>query len=164
MVVGDTLMDEGEEEPLPDVVEVEALPNPDENLITLAHFQDVGFIYTEEGEKNWVFFLARSLNSTIRLAEVRGDGIIISWEATPPSDTEVISAQGVTSLAATEMNFHKSVCSLFIRSPRVLSQDSSKIEKGPAPPPPVKAKWLVISIPFEIEKDLKIVMTPLNVE
>ena len=164
MVVGDTLMDEGEEEPLPDVVEVEALPNPDENLITLAHFQDTGFIYTEEGEKNWVFFLAQSLNSTIRLAEVRGDGIIISWEATPPSDTEVISAQGVTSLVATEMNFHKSVCSLFIRSPHALSQDSSKIEKGPAPPPPAKAKWLVISIPFEIEKDLKIVMTPLNVE
>ena len=152
------------EEDLPEIIEEEPSPNMEENLITLAHFQDAGFIYMEEGEKNWVFFLARSLNSIIWLSEVRGDGIIISWEATPPSDAEAISVRGVTSLAAMEMNFHKSMCSLFVWSPQALSQDSSKIEKGPAPALPVKVKWLVISIPFETEKDLKIEMTLLNVE
>ena len=165
MAVGDTLTDDAEESLPMDVLEAEAAPSPqEENIITLAHFQDAGFIYTEEREKNWVLFLAQSLNSTIRVREVRGDGIIITWDAIPPSDAEVISVHDLLMVSATEMSFHPSVCSLFIRSPRMLSQDSSKIQKGPTPPPPAKAKWLVISIPFDTNEELNIAMTPLLVE
>ena len=164
MAVGDTLIDDTEESLPLEAQESDIMPIQEENIITLAHFQDAGFVYSEEGEKNWVLFLARSLNSTIRVREVRGDGVIITWEAVPPSDTEVISVWDLTSVSATGMSFHPSVCSLFIRSPRMLSQDSSKIRKGPAPPPPAKAKWLVISIPFDTNEELNIAMTPLIVE
>ena len=165
MAVRDTLTDDAEESLPMDVLEAEAAPSPqEENIITLAHFQDAGYIYTEEGEKNWVLFLARSLNSMIWVREVRGDGIIITWDAIPPSDAEVISVRDLLMVLATEMSFRPSVCSLFIQSPRMLSQDSSKIWKGPAPPPPAKAKWLVISIPFDTNEELNIAMTPLLVE
>ena len=164
MAVGDTLIDDTEESLPLEAQESDITPIQEENIITLAHFQDAGFVYSEEGEKNWVLFLAHSLNSTIWVREVRGDGVIITWEAVPPSDTEVISVRDLTSVSATGMSFHPSVCSLFIRSPRMLSQDSSKIRKGPAPPPPAKAKWLVISIPFDTNEELNIAMTPLIVE
>ena len=165
MAVGDTLTDDMAESPLLGEPKAKALPSPqEENLITLAHFQDAGFIYTEEGETNWILFLARSLNSTIRVREVRGDGVIITWDAVPPSDIEVISVRDLTSVPATEMNFRPSVCSLFIQAPCMLLQDSSKIWKGLAPPPPAKAKWLVIVIPFDTNEELNIAMTPLVVE
>ena len=122
---------------------------PEENLVTLAHFQDAGFLYTDERETNWILFLARTLNSTIRLREVRSDGVIILWVSSPPSDSDITSVHNLTSLDAREMDLHNTECTLFIRSPRPLSQDSSKIKMGPSPPPPATVKWLVISIPFE---------------
>ena len=136
----------------------------EDSAVLLAHFQDAGLIYTEDGDENWVLFLARTLNSKIKVAEIRSDGIIISWSASPPSDTDIISVQDITSLRAAEMSLHATTCSLFIASPRPISQDSSKIKKGPSPKPPTTAKWLVITIPFEQDgEDLQIEMSPLRV-
>ena len=91
MAVGDTLTDDAYEEVPHEAVEATMESSiPEENLITLAHFQEAGFIYITEGDENWVLFLACSLNSTIRLQEVRGDGVIISWDATPLSEREVL--------------------------------------------------------------------------
>ena len=115
------------------------------------------------GEKNWVLFLAWSLNSMICVWEVRGDSIIITWDAIPLSDTEVISVHDLTLVLATEMNFCLSVCSLFIQLPCIISQDSSKIRKGPALSPPAKEKWLVIVILFDMNVELDIALTPLIV-
>ena len=130
MSVGDTLTDDAEESFPLEVKEAKASPSPqEENNITLAHFQDAGFIYTEEGEKNWVLFLAQSLNSTIWVWEVRGDGIIITWDAIPPCDAEVISVHDLILVSATEMSFRPSVCSLFIRSPRMLSRIPQRFKK-----------------------------------
>ena len=122
MSVGDTLTD-GAEESLsleePEAI-VEAPPSPqEENLITLAHFQDAGFNYTEEGEKNWVLFLVQLLNSTICVQGVREDSVIINWDAIPPSDAEVISVCDLTLMPAIEMSFlQMCVLSLF-NCPRI---------------------------------------------
>jgi hypothetical protein len=45
--------------------EIEEEVNDDDTAITLAHFKDAGFLYTEEGEYNWVIFIARNLNSDV---------------------------------------------------------------------------------------------------
>lgn len=133
----------------------------DDSAILLAHFMDAGLIYTDEGDDKWVVFLARTLNSKISVKEIKSDGIVITWKATPPSDADIISVQDLTSLRAAEMNLHETSCSLFIPSPRPISQDSSKIKKGRSPKTPAKAKWLVFSIPFEEEQqDLQIEMSP----
>ncbi len=69
MAVGDTLTDDYDEDG--GANDEEELPSePEENAITLAHFCDAGFLYVKEGTKNWILFLARSLNSTIHLREV----------------------------------------------------------------------------------------------
>lgn len=137
--------------------------NADDAAVTLAHFKDAGFLYTEEGEKNWVIFIARNINSTVRLTEIQDGGIILTWTATPPSDTSVIAVQKITLMDAGQMNLQHSSCKLFVPSPRQLSKDSSKIQRGLTPPPPATAEWLVISIPFEdTSEDLGIELVPLK--
>ena len=119
----------------------------------------------EEGDENWVLFLLRTLNSKIKVAEIRSDGVVINWSASPPSDTDIISVQDITSLCAAEMSLHVTMCLLFIPSPQPISQDSSKIKKGPSQKPPATAKWLIITIPFEWgDEDLQIEMSPLRVQ
>ena len=134
-----------------------------ETAVTLAHFKDAGFLYTEEGDQNWVIFIARNINSSVKVTEVKGDGVFLTWSATPPSDSSLIAVQKITEMDAGQMNLQRSVCNLFVPSPRMLSKDSSKIKKGTTPPPPATAEWLVISIPFEdTEEDLGIEMAPLK--
>lgn len=134
-----------------------------DTAVTLAHFKDAGFLYTQEGEKNWVIFIARNMNSNIRLTEVQPNGIILTWSATPPSDESIIAVQQITSMVAREMNFQRSRCNVFVSSPRPLSMDSSKIKKSLTPLPPATAEWLVLSIPFEDpDEDMGIELTPLK--
>ena len=120
----------------------------DDSAVLLAHFQDAGLLYTEEGDHNWVIFLARTLNSKLKVTEIWSDGVTITWSASPPSDEDIICVQDITSLRAAEMSLHTTSCSLFIPSPQPISQDSSKIKKGPSLKPPATAKWLVITIPL----------------
>ena len=134
-----------------------------DTAVTLAHFKDAGFLYTEEGESNWVIFIARNINSSVKVTEVKGDGIILTWNATPPSDASIIAVQKITGMDAGAMNVQRSSCSLFVPSPRSLSKDSSKINKGTTLVPPATAEWLVLSIPFEdTEEDLGIEIEPLK--
>ena len=166
MALGDALAEEGElDETEGSHTEDEAEEARDDSAVLLGHFQDAGLLYTEEGDDNWVIFLARTLNSKLKVSEIRSDGVTITWNASPPADEDIIAVQDITSLQASEMSLHKSLCSLFIPSPWPISQDSSKIKKGLSPKPPSIAKWLVITVPFEREnEDLKIEMSPLRVE
>ena len=93
----------------------------EDSAILLAHFQDAGLIYTEEGDENWVLFLSWTLNSKIKVAEIRSDGVVINWSTSPPSDTDIISVQDITSLHAAEMSLHATMCSMFIPSPWPIS-------------------------------------------
>lgn len=135
------IIDEKEEE-------IEDDTNDDDTAVTLAHFKDAGFLYTEEGESHWVIFIARNLNSDVRLVEVRDDGILLTWTPTPPSDAAIIAVKDITFMAASQMNVQRSSCSLFVPSPRQISKDSSKLKKALTPPAPATAEWLVLSVPF----------------
>jgi len=136
-------------------LEPDSKSEPEEDItnadtaITVAHFKGVGFLYTEEGEKNWVIFIARNINSTVKLTEIQDSGVILTWSATPPSDAALITVQKITQMGAGQMNLQLSSCNLFVPSPHQLSKDSSKIQRGLTPPPPAIAEWLVIAIPFE---------------
>ena len=166
MALGDALSEERDMDEIDGGdLDDEEDPAQDDSGVILAHFCNAGLIYTEEGDENWVLFLAQTLNSKIKLTEIRKNGIVITWHASPPSDSDIISVQEITSLRAAEMNLRASRCSLFIASPRPISQDSSKMKKGPSPQPPETASWLVITIPFEKDnEDLNVEMSPLRLQ
>ena len=143
--------------------EVEESATNTDTAVTLAHFKDAGFLYTEEGEDNWVIFIARNINSSVKVTEVLEDGVVLTWKATPPSDASIIAVQKITKMGTGQMNIQKSSCNLFIPSPHPFSKDSSKIEKGPTLLLPATAEWLVLSIPFaDTEADLGIEIEPLK--
>jgi hypothetical protein len=154
MTLGDALTEDGPPESFDDgCSEEDSDQSKDDSDIVLAHFQDAGLLYTEEGEEKWVLFLTRTLNSTIKLKETRSDGIVITWSATPPLDEDIISVSEITSLRAGEMSLHNTTCSLFVPSPRPISQDSSKMKSELAPKGSENPGWLVISIPFAKDAD-----------
>ena len=166
MSLADTLTEENNSDEMEgNLSEEDDEPMAGDSEIVLAHFKDAGLLFTEEGEENWVVFLTCSLNSKIKLTETRSNGIVVTWDASPPSDDDIISVQDITSLKAREMNLHDTSCSLFIPSPRPISQDSSKFKSGLSPKSveAEDATWLVISIPFAKEKEVPSIETgPVN--
>ena len=71
MALGDALAEEGElDETEGSHTEDEAEEARDDSAVLLGHFQDAGLLYTEEGDDNWVIFLARTLNSKLKVSEI----------------------------------------------------------------------------------------------
>ena len=93
--------------------EVEKDTTNTDTAVTLAHFKDMGFLYTEEGENNWVIFIARNSNSSVKVTEVQKDDVVLTWKASLPSDASI---KAVTKIGTGQMNIQKSNCSLFVPS------------------------------------------------
>ncbi len=90
MTLGEGLLPNSEEDGQKSKCEESNATNA-ETAITVAHFKDVGFLYSEEGDQNWVMFIARNINSSVKVMEVKGDGVFLTWSAMPPSDSSLIA-------------------------------------------------------------------------
>ena len=78
------------------------------------------------------------------------NGIIVEWTSNPPADLELASVKKIMKCDVNEMNFTKGTCTIFLPSPRQITQNQSDVQISLCPPDSglSKARWLLIAIPF----------------
>ena len=119
-----------------------------------AKYHDCGFIYLKETEKNWIIFIARTMNSTVRVSDPQETGVLVFWEADGPSDQELFQCHSFTGCSIRDFShFGKSEGQLFIPCPsdKRLCVNTSKVNKKWIPE--MHPRWLVTVIPFHTAQD-----------
>ena len=113
------------------------------DIVILAFLRDAGFLYFWEGEKTWNIFIARTMSSTVKIIDVVENGCHLSFDSKGPTDFELLTSNLLKDHIQ-ELHFMKSEASIFVESPRPLSQDHSNIKEEFFPPN--RQRWLLYSI------------------
>ena len=131
-------------------VEADADPDNESGPSVFEHNLLAGRVYTHANDTLFTVFVTRGLNQKARFSPPQESGVELIWEASPPTDADLIQVVEQTGSPAHEYSFTPTMATLFIPSPRPLSQDLSQIKKTLVPNN-TKFRWLVLTIPFKVE-------------
>ena len=125
--------------------------------IIIAFLRDAGFLYFWEGEQAWHIIIARTMTATVNIGEAAERGCRLFFKAVGPTNSE-LSACSIISTHIQELHLLRTKSSIFLTSPRPLSQDRSlvKSESFPKEHP----RWLVYVIPWKDSEKNELVELP----
>jgi hypothetical protein len=123
-------------------------PSKDREQEILAFLQSIGLIYTHSGEKRWSVFVSRSLTASIEVNDPEENGILVSWEAIGPDDSELASARPFTEAVVREFDYKPTVSRIFIPSDKPLCLDTSQMKRTLIPPQ--TPRWMLITVPYKV--------------
>jgi hypothetical protein len=130
--------------------EVDVGPDDESGPSVFEHNLLAGRVYTHANDSRFTVFVTRGLNQKARFSPPQESGVELIWEATPPTDMDLLQVVEQTGSPAHEYSFTPSAATIFIPSPQPLSQDLSQIKKTLVPNT-AKFRWLVLTIPFKVE-------------
>jgi hypothetical protein len=124
----------------------------DPDSISRDKFMECGLAYSKTIDENWLLFLPRTMNSTIRVHDPIETGVYVEWVSDGPSLGELAEIQATLKMDVRDLaNFTKSSGSIFFPSPSRLSVDVSRTKRIWFPK--AHPRWLVAIFPFYRPED-----------
>jgi hypothetical protein len=109
-------------------------------------------VYSKSVGNNWIIFVPRTMNSTVRIHDPIDNGVYVEWASDGPTIVELAEIQTTLNIDVRDLsNFTKSSDSVFFPSPARLNVNTSKTNRIWFPK--AHPRWLVAVIPFHRQED-----------